>query len=357
LFTYDEAAIADNWVHDWLTAMLLGLLDAADEGAPPPTWRACIPPEKPELEARRSIRDRRAALIDPIGAEPQEGRDAIRLAVASHNNIPAVFDGATCPRKSELPEPVRELLVDYFRAGFKLLDPLGVRAQHYEQVFAANPSNVCPFCGSETMKIPPPLSEDPNAPNQDLDHYLAITLYPAAGSNLRNLVPMGSECNSRFKKALDVIRKPSGDRRTPFDPFGDGHGGISLAGSQIPGPIGNAAPVWTVNLEGGAAAETWDEVWDIRRRIKEDVLQSQYKDWLEEIAITARVWNSIPADRQGLVQLLERNLAAAGALEFHQNGKAKIAFIRFLLDELMAAGESADLENYMMSIFGILRAA
>lgn len=279
-------------------------------------------------------------------------RALIREAIATQNNIPAVLDGATpCPLVTTFPQVLREPLIKYFKAGFNLIGSLDIRQSHYQAVYDVSPRNVCPFCGMETMKIPPQLSEDEDAPNQDLDHYLPISIYPLAGSNLKNLVPMGKDCNSTFKIAADLLRREDGVRRAAFDPFAAPFSSIDLAGSQLPGPIENPRPVWRVNLSGGDPSKTWDEVWKIKRRLKDDVYSVYANPWLINMASAATRRGIKPQDRNGLIALLlqSRDDAADEAQEL--NGAAKLAFFEFLLAKVVADDPGENLEEFLMALF------
>ena len=71
---------------------------------------------------------------------------------------------------------------------------------------------MCPFCALEYF-------DAPGAPREDLDHYLAVSRYPFAAANLRNLTPMGMKCNERHKGDGDILRDEAGNRRQSFDPY------------------------------------------------------------------------------------------------------------------------------------------
>ena len=358
LYTYQGAAIPENWVHEWLVEMLVALLDAIDAGNEPAIWEACVPAARPELRRRTGIRDKRADLIAPLRAISIVERAAIRDAIASQNNIPAVLDGATpCPTVAAFPQQVREPLLKFFKAGFNLIGSLDVRHSHYQAVYDVSPLKVCPFCGTEIMMIPPPLSDDEDAPNQDLDHYLPVSIYPLAGSNLHNLVPMGSTCNSRFKKAKDIIRKADGTLRPVFDPFGPVASEISLAGSQFPPAVDNPEPVWQVTLAGGERADTWDAVWDIKRRLREDVISKRATRWLERAVRVADRRGARPANKAQLVQWVYDSLEDAIEERHEVHGAAQVAFFEFLQERLNTDGRERDFELFLLGLFDTALAA
>ncbi|MEA1940733.1 MAG: hypothetical protein U9P68_00655 [Pseudomonadota bacterium] len=358
LYTYQGAAIPENWVHEWLVEMLTELLDAADAGNEPEEWKDCVPAAPPNLIRRRSVRDRRAALIAPLGALTVAERTALRDAIVAQNNIPAVLNGMTaCPLVTAFPEAVRDPLVEYFKAGFNLLGSLEIRQNHYQAIFEVMPLPVCPFCGTEIMTIPPPLSEDEGAPNQDLDHYIPVSIYPLAGSNLHNLVPMGSTCNSRFKKAKDIIRKADGTLRAAFDPFGPAASVISLSGSEFPPAVDDPEAVWQVTLDGGDRADTWDAVWDIKRRLREDVISVRANRWLDRAVRVADRRGARPRNRAQLVQWVEDSLEDATEERYDVNGAAQVAFFEFLLERLNADGPEQDFELFLLGLFDTALAA
>ncbi|WP_440958650.1 hypothetical protein ACFELO_00660 [Oceanicaulis sp. LC35] len=352
LYTYQGAAIPENWVHEWLVDMLTELLDAIDAGNEPAEWKDCVPVGRPNLVRRLSIRDTRADLIRPLSEISEAERSTLRDAIVAQNNIPAVLNGMTaCPLVSEFPEAVRKPFIEYFKAGFNLIGSLDVRQSHYQAIFDSMPVPVCPFCGTEIMTIPRILSEDENAPNQDLDHYIPISLYPLAGSNLHNLVPMGSTCNSRFKKAQDIIRKADGRLRPAFDPFGPVASEISLAGSRFPAAVDAAAPDWQITLSGGDQANTWDAVWDIKRRLREDVISPKANRWLENAAKVSNRLGVRPRNKAELIQWLERSLEAAQDDQHEVYGAAKVAFWEFLLEQLNTDGPEQDFELFLLGLF------
>jgi hypothetical protein len=108
--------------------------------------------------------------------------------------------------------PTRELFKFLFKVTLKLDNML---KDHYDLLYKEieiKHKKVCPFCGLETLV-------SPRKGTQDYDHLLYKDEYAFAAVNMRNLVPMGTDCNRRYKKTTDVIRLPNGDRRPFCYPF------------------------------------------------------------------------------------------------------------------------------------------
>jgi hypothetical protein len=74
-------------------------------------------------------------------------------------------------------------LKDYYDTFFKINEPL------------------CPFCGLTTLE------KDSSNHRDDFDHYLPKEKYPFNAVNLKNLLPMCSDCNKKWKKTKNPIFK------------------------------------------------------------------------------------------------------------------------------------------------------
>ncbi|MEQ1712453.1 MAG: replication protein RepA [Hyphomicrobium sp.] len=178
----------------------------------------------------------------------------------SQNNFPHMFDGATdCPAKAELPAGVIDAVDDLMRFSFGLLSDLRIRDEQYAAIHAGMTSRVCPFCGCEYF-------EAPGAPRHHLDHYLAISRYPFAGTNLRNLVPMGDRCNSAYKRNQDILFDAQGQRRRCFDPYGQLVCSVSLAQSRPFEGQDGRTPMWMIELGQTQGNRVWLELKSLAAR-------------------------------------------------------------------------------------------
>ena len=126
-----------------------------------------------------------------------------------------------------------------------------------------------------------------------MDHYVAISKYPFAGANLRNLVPMGGKCNQKFKKEEDILRRQDGMRRRAFDPYGSlPDVRVSLTGSTILGD-GRGNPQWEISfLPDLEEVQTWVSVFELRERYERDVLTPHYRSWIRDFAS----WCAMPSE-------------------------------------------------------------
>lgn len=284
LFVYAAEAYEDNWLHETLLTILLDGMDRIDAGQQVATWPDCIPElRRAALSAKTGLRDRRATFLTVYEGLALEGRVATKAAVDLQNAIPALYDGQTvCVRLTDLPEAIHEPTKDLFRFAFRLLTSVGLRDEHYRKVYDSLKYRVCPFCGIERL-------DAPLMPREDLDHYLPIAIYPFAGSNLRNLSPMGGRCNSSFKHTADVIFDATGARRRCSDPYSGPSFQISLKASQpFEGQMVNLikCPLWVIEIEGddADAAATWDNVFSIRERYVASHLNPEFRDWVSHFA-------------------------------------------------------------------------
>ena len=284
LFCYAAEAYEDNWLHEALLTILMEGMGRIDAGQQTAAWPNCVPAQRrAALSAKNGLRDRRATFFAAYEGLSLEGRAATKAAVGLQNAIPALYDGHTvCVRLTDLPDAIHEPAKDLFRFAFTLLTATGLRDEHYKKVYGSLKYRVCPFCGVERL-------DAPLSPREDLDHYLPIAIYPFAGSNLRNLSPMGGRCNSSFKHTADVIFDAAGMRRRCSDPYSGPSFQISLKDSQpFEGQMVNLirCPQWIIEIEGddADAAATWDNVFRIRDRYIASHLNPEFRDWVSHFA-------------------------------------------------------------------------
>jgi hypothetical protein len=151
-------------------------------------------------------------------------------------------------------------LKNYASRVFDVLEDAGIRERTYaiydEQGYLA-----CPFCGYEAF-------DSSRLRHMDWDHYLARTLYPFAGADLRNFSPMGEGCNSRYKRSKDVLRSNGGGRRACFNPYMSPPASMSLAQTQLfASGQGDEMPLWQIQLVGDVdRCASWDSIFEITER-------------------------------------------------------------------------------------------
>ncbi|TYC78795.1 hypothetical protein [Novosphingobium sp. BW1] len=282
LFSYSPEGFQDNWVHETLIAILEVDLDRIANGEPRLPWSACIPEEKRNVLRRRyGIRNRRATVLDALEVLQPEQREEVRGAMIRQNALPGLLgDGQPCVCLTDLPATVREPIKDFFVFGFDILADLGLRDENYKRIYDALRYKVCAFCGVEIL-------DAPGQKREALDHFLPIATYPFAGSNFRNLSPMGTKCNSRYKGTQNVLVDPlTGNRRSCADPFDSPNLSISLddsrpfEGDKL-GPV--TCPDWRIQWNGGDEdkLDTWESVFNIAERYRASTLNPNFRDWID----------------------------------------------------------------------------
>ncbi len=285
LFSYSPDGFQDNWLHETLIAILEVDLDRIANGDPRLPWPDCLPEEKRTVLRRRyGIRNRRATLLDALDALQPQQRETVRGAMVRQNALPGLFhDGQPCVCITDLPATVREPIKDLFAFAFDILADLGLRDENYKRIYDALRYKVCAFCGVEVL-------DAPGQKREALDHFLPIATYPFAGSNFRNLSPMGTKCNSRYKGTQNVLVDPqTGNRRSCADPFDSPNLSISLnesrpfEGDKV-GPI--TCPDWRIQWIGGDAdnVDTWETVFNIAARYRASTLNPHFRDWIDHFS-------------------------------------------------------------------------
>ena len=281
LFGYAQTAPEDNWVHDCMSAIMREGQNRIVAGGDPEAWPDCIPNlHRAKLEGETKLKDLLDAYWDALRAAEGHHQALVLEAFHTHNRVPDVFlDHGTCTSVSALPDEVRKPLVKVFKQAFGLLTKHGTRDTQYQLVYRDLPDQVCAYCGVSPL-------EAPGGPRHHLDHLLKISGYPFAGSDLRNLVPMCERCNVSYKGQDDLAHDHRGRRRRSFEPYGNHpeYGGVCLSGSQLFSENG-VTPIWNVQLTGpDEEVETWDSVWTISRRYRDDVINPRFLRWLRALA-------------------------------------------------------------------------
>ena len=283
LFHYAIEATEENWLHESICFVLTNGMDQIDVGAQPQGWPDCLPEEhRIRLSARTGIRDHSQKFFGKYVGYNAEQRQSIRRALTTQNALPEIFDGHSDRiTLEELPADVKKVVNDLFGYAFGLLTDLDIRDRHYEAIYAGLPRKFCPFCGLERLS-------KPGQPRHDLDHYLLLSVYPFAGANLRNLVPMGDRCNKSFKRQVDVIFDVGANtRRRCCDPYsGPGFNPVLSESSLLDDDQAvSHQPTWYLAFAGGDEdrAATWDDTFQISRRYT-DVLDEEYHRWLRAFA-------------------------------------------------------------------------
>lgn len=278
LFGYPVAATADNWLHDAVVEMVRSIHQHIANDEEVPIWPAIIPdPYRQRLRRRTGLRDRVNAYREAVEQLDEADRQRVLQCLGDQNRIADLLrHDIECQRLADLPEDLREPITRLFDFAFDLLTPLGIRDGLYKAIYDHCPRHVCPFCGCEFF-------DAPTSRREDLDHYLPRSRYPFAAANLRNLVPMGAKCNSRYKLAQDIRCDENGNQRSAFDPYNHNEVRIGLLNSVPFASEDGFTPQWEIAFEPDSdECSTWDAVFRIRERYIRDVLNPYFKPWLDQ---------------------------------------------------------------------------
>lgn len=159
-----------------------------------------------------------------------------------------------------------------------------------------NAFTVCPICGLEKMR------DEDNVRKPDHDHLLpkGENLFVFSSVNLKNLFPIGTDCNTRKDTALLLYSDQTLTNRTisfyPYDnsPHPFEKYTIKLLCDQVPEPSNGYSGKWTVNIEANDnldrstadKIETWDRVFHIKARIAKTISDSHKSLIDRELEIT-----------------------------------------------------------------------
>ena len=331
LFGYPLAATAENWLHECLHEILQLIHTCVETGESLPAWPDMVPEHyRNRLRRRTGLRDRLNIYQAALAKLSVSERSRILQAFNDQNEIALLVScQCDCEAITDLPSAIREPVKALFEFAFSLLTDLEIRDKHYKTIYDAASYHICPFCGCEYF-------DAPGAPREALDHYLSEHKYSFAAANLRNLVPMGNKCNSRYKLAQDILRKGDGTRRKSFDPYNPGTVTISLDNSQpfagTVGRTGELLPKWEIDFGSNTEeVTTWDDVFHIRERYERDVLDEAFNNWLNGF----RSWcldprKSLPNSDQEWVGAIEAYAIYHESLGFEDRAFLKAAVFRML---------------------------
>jgi hypothetical protein len=130
--------------------------------------------------------------------------------------------------------------------------------------------NICKACGMQELAAVRAGISAADQWRADYDHQLCKSKYPIYAVHPENLIPLCDVCNQDAKKAKDLFKRSDGTNRLAFYPY------TEEARDFVDIEIGNLRdpePTVTVAWTSGDATireklETWDEVYEIRRRVE-----------------------------------------------------------------------------------------
>lgn len=130
--------------------------------------------------------------------------------------------------------------------------------------------NVCKACGMEKLAAFRAEVPDGDQWRSDYDHQLCKSKYPIFSVHPDNLVPLCNVCNQDAKKTKDLFRHKNGTDRLAFYPYNEeAKGLIDIEIDNLRDPEPTIKVRW--NTQDGellSKLETWDEVYEIRRRVE-----------------------------------------------------------------------------------------
>jgi hypothetical protein len=302
LYCYPEAATADNWLHNCLCEILRSIHASLRANETLPVWPTIIPVEyRDRLSGRRGLRNKLKEYTEVLAALSPQNQERVLEAFDNQNRIPELLSCASnCDALLDLPTRIQKPSKELFKFAFSLLTDHGIRDAQYAIIYRSTQYKVCPFCGCESF-------DAPSAPREDLDHYLAMEYYPFAAVNLRNLVPMGSRCNSSYKCRQDILKRGDGTRRRSFDPYGSTTVEISLDNSQPFAGTNNRIPRWQIDFNHDIEeVDTWDEVFHIRERYERDILDQSFESWLDDFSSWCHYSGVEHSSNQEVINILKR---------------------------------------------------
>lgn len=307
-WAYPPSATENNWLHDCLVKMLKSVNTCINTSKAIPRWPTVIPKAQRDiLKSRPGLKAKFNIYVAAFQKLSIMDRQKVMLTLNEQNNIIQLLSDTSCDctRKEMLPERIISPLENLFDFAYKLLTDLGIRDELYKEVYnSIDGIRWCPFCNIERF-------DNPLAPREDLDHYLAKCFYPFAAANLKNLVPMGKKCNELYKQSIDVLRNNDGTRRLAFYPYGDIPViDISLKNS-IPLPENKVIFMeWKITFEPALEqCETWDSIFRIRTRYTRDILNPECNSWLKTFSKWIRKSNKTINDDNVLLNTINEYIS------------------------------------------------
>jgi len=187
---------------------------------------------------------------------------------------------------------LRDFLTDlwedyYFVNAIK--DNFGTVQEHFTAFKKHQKARVCPFCGLLPLK--PAKGIYRNA----YDHYIPKAFYPFVSVNYQNLFPICTDCNSDEKKATDTLYRVM-SRREVFFPLDKKYKGEQLVITITAKETFDKKSLktlldkikWdlTIQLAGtnDPRLESWDEIFHIKRRYKEHLIEYQ-TTWFDDFIV------------------------------------------------------------------------
>jgi hypothetical protein len=285
LVSYPVEAAEENWLHESLLHGLKVVHKCLDNNDVIPEWADLLPATLSKeqaslLTARPGISSRVFKYAEEIRHLPPNQRDEIFTAMTDQNEFFGMIDGSVAISTLLPKYPlVQEAARDLFTFAYDALTALGVRDRQYRVIFAKLKDKICPFCGVERIM-------SPQEARQDLDHYLAKSIYPFAAVNMINLFPMCRCCNRDYKSDYNILIDGNGVRRKAFDPYKFPQIEMDLRKSVPFAGTNQTHPAWWVQFTPySEELQCWDETFSISIRYSRDILNHGFSRWLDSFRV------------------------------------------------------------------------
>jgi hypothetical protein len=265
---------------------------------------------------------------------PAKQRVTVIKAFLTLSKVKSVLENknveALSLRISKLPQSIRKPAKALFLHMYpSTLNAFGDLNAHYKELYTefyeSRNLKSCPFCGIEEL-FPPHIRK------QDYDHLLKQEDYVFASVNMRNLVPMGRDCNQVFKLRKDVLFGKKNNRRKFAYPYDTSFSiKVELEGSYLPGHAKWKNGIWKIRLQpNNEFVKTWSDVFSIQIRYRDMILTRYYKDWIDQFVSSLRLDKIKMRNQRQLKSQLNRKAILYLNQPLLDNGIVKGAFFKFL---------------------------
>jgi hypothetical protein len=225
-------------------------------------------------------RDKFEKLFIALNESGEEIKRQLFEAMRDQQNMRDFFTAPNRDLLTFLPQPCLVALKDvatHLYCATKDLGPIitasgGSNIMSHFNAFRAHAvnGNICKACGMEKLAVLRAGVVDGDQWRADYDHQLCKSKYPIFAVHPDNLIPLCDVCNQDAKKAKDLFRHSNGTDRHAFFPYNEEAMGlitIELDCLRDPEPVIKVK--WTTEDEVQIdKLNTWDEVYEIRRRVE-----------------------------------------------------------------------------------------
>lgn len=352
LFAFSTKGLKNNWLSPTVVTAVVDGLNAIDAGKRVTKWPTGVPAERRSwLSRRHGFRKKIYAFWKAYRKLSAPQKKMVRDALVDQTNLPAIFsNGLPCGVVSGLPE-MEEAIVDLFQYMFGQLKSADdeakcIRDEQYVAIYDELPDKICPFCGLLPFR-------GPGGYRHALDHFMAISLYPFAGADLRNLPPMCDDCNKTFKGAEDVLYTAARIRRLCSDPYAGPTYRINLsesiwsAGNKVRGFL---LPRWQINFDSGPAeqSETWDAIFKVRERYSRDVLDAEFLTWISHFARWFNFQTDATRDAEGVVAKIQPYIDSVVQEKYADKAFLKAEVFRLLKTTCQSPQQGDDVRMWLL---------